>query len=193
MREARELSPEMGITFRIKSFLHDMRLRPNTGRLWQDVLNLLVIFFIQNSIIPTFLSSAFAIDLVTPWLVISFVRQKLFPSSVLALVGGLAIEMHSAAPAGIYLCVYWILANVIFQIKPTISWRMVTPWLFIYAVSSVWVMLFESFMSIFTRGLEILGGFFFVGLMVRLGVAVLFGFILCRPWLEFREEEIINL
>jgi hypothetical protein len=178
---------------KVREFLHEARLRPNTGKLYHDVINLLLIFVIQTSVLPTFLGSAIVIDLITPWLVMSFVRQKLFPSSVLALVGALALEMHSSFPAGLYICIYWIMANIIFQIKPALSWRLLVPWIVVYSVSALWVLFWESFVMVFTKGTEGIDEFFILTQFFRFAIAVTFGVMLCRPWLEFKEEEIINL
>jgi hypothetical protein len=193
MKEAKNLTQEITLADRLKEIAYDLRVRPNTGKLWQDVVNILVIFFIQSTLLPTFLSPNVTLDLLTPWLVITFVRQKLFPASVLAIVGALVAEMHSSVPAGLYICVYWIMANVIFQIKPALSWRLPTPWLFVYAVSASWVMLFESFVVALNKGADIVAGSFMVSYLIRLSVAIGFGYLLCRSYLEFREEEIINL
>ncbi|MGE0173654.1 MAG: hypothetical protein AB7T49_12730 [Oligoflexales bacterium] len=182
---------ELGL--KIKEFLYEARLRPNTGKLYRDVINLLVVFVIQTSIFPTFLGTSIVIDLITPWLVMSFVRQKLFPATVLALVGAISLEMHSSFPAGLYVCIYWITANIIFQIKPALSWRLLVPWVVVFSVSALWVLFWESFIMVFTKGTDGINEFFVFKQFLRFAVAVSFGVVLCRPWLEFKEEEIINL
>lgn len=174
---------------RVAEFLPELKPRPNTGRLWHDVLFLLLIAVLQVFILPALFGPHLKIDLMTPWLAITFIRQRMWSATVLAAIGAVALETHSSVPAGLYLCAYWIMANVIMYARPTLSWRHRVPWLVTYGASAVWIILFETFVIAFTVGLSELGLFYWLLQLIRFGAAVAFGMILCREWLEFQAEE----
>jgi hypothetical protein len=67
------------------------------------------------------------------------------------------------------------------------------PWIVVYSVSALWVLFWESFVMVFTKGAEGIDEYFILTQFFRFAIAVTFGVMLCRPWLEFKEEEIINL
>ena len=125
-----------------KSQLKGWRVRPNTGSLPKDIAYILFIVFMQTTVLPTLLGSAGVFDFITPWIVVSAVRQRPLQATVLAMITAFTLETKLAVPAGIYLCSYWILINIFFQIRPALSWRYRTPWLASYALASFWIMLF---------------------------------------------------
>lgn len=186
---ALDLLERQNLRKRVAAILPELKPRPNTGRLWHDVLFLLLMTVIQVFILPALLGSHLKIDLITPWLAITFIRQPMWTATILAAVGALALETHSSVPAGLYLCAYWIMANVILYARPTLSWRHRVPWLVTYGASATWIILFETFVIAFTVGLSELGLFYWLLQLVRFGIAVGFGMILCREWLAFQAEE----
>ena len=184
-----EIQEQANFGTRLKLLIPELKPRPNTGKLWQDILFLIVVVMVQVSLIPSLFGSYIKVDFVTPWLAISFVRQKGLQGTLLLVVAALAIETHSSIPSGLYLCVYWIMANIIMQVRPTLSWRHQIPWLVMFAVSAIWVVIFEAFVIAFIRGIAELDLLYWFLQLIRVGLATGFGMLLCREWLEFDAEE----
>ena len=172
-----------------KSYLKSWRPHPNSGSLPKDIAFVLVIAFIQTTVLPTLLGTAGVFDLITPWLVVSAVRQRPLQATVLAMIAAFALETKLAVPAGIYLCSYWILMNIFFQIRPALSWRYRTPWMVSYALSSLWIVLFETFVLSFLHDTWTLTPSFVVQEAVKLVVAMGFGMFLSREWMRIDAEE----
>ena len=121
--------------------------RPYTRRLWLDLVYLLLIGALHHTVLPSFTRHLFVIDLMTPWIVATFVVATLPGAILLGVVASLILETHSAAPAGLYLCAYWVVAVSLHLTRTTLSWRHLFPWVVTFAVSELWVMVFESFVS----------------------------------------------
>lgn len=141
---AHSLSRLRGAFATLKPFLLP---RPYTRRLWLDIVYLLVIGAVHHTVLPSFTRSLFVIDLMTPWIVATFVVASLPRAALLGALAALILETHSAAPAGLYLCTYWVIAVVLHLTRSTLSWRHIFPWLVTLAASELWVMVFESFVS----------------------------------------------
>lgn len=172
-----------------RDFAHSWRPRPNTGSLLKDLVFVLLVVFIQSTVFPTLLESAGIFDFLTPWIVITAIRQRAFQATLLAMVGAFALETKLAVPAGIYLCSYWIMINTIFQIRLALSWRYRTPWLVSYAAASLWIMLFEVAVLIFIQDNWSFSFGFLFQQIVKILVAVGFGMYLSQEWMRIDAEE----
>ena len=165
--------------------------RPHTQKLWLDVLFVLFIAAIHMTILPSVLGKYVKVDLITPWLVIHFVVQRPFPATILAMISAFTLESHSAVPSGIYLCIYWIMGNVIMQVRTNLSWRHNIPWLAAFALAELWVILFETFVLVFTAGINMLTFTYLGAQLTRMISGVAFGFCICQPWLKVDAEEAV--
>lgn len=174
---------------KLRQFLAAIRPHPNSGSLWKDIAFLLVIIWLQTSIFPTLTGGYLQIDLVTPWLVISFIRQYLSTASILAFIGALTLETKSAVPAGLYICAYWIIANIIIQVRPALSWRHLVPWAVTYAIAALWIVLFESLVMATSLGVAHLEWTHWANQIFRIATAVAFGMYLSREWHRIDAEE----
>lgn len=163
--------------------------RPNTGSLWKDIAYLLLIVWIQTSFFPTLSKGYLQVDLLTPWLVISFIRQHLTSATILAIIGAISLETRSAVPAGLYICAYWITANIIAQVRPALSWRHLVPWAVTYALAALWIILFESLVMMTSLGLSHLHWTHWINQLIRIISAVAFGMYLAREWHKIDAEE----
>lgn len=168
----------------LKSELWQMlRHAPHTGRLWLDILLLFAAAIAHHALLPSLVFTGIPIDLLTPWLVVGFVRQHWSKAIVLLLVGALLFELHTAAPAGIYLTSYWILFVIIQLVRDSLSWWHVFPWLVTLAASSTMVVLFETFVrGILSGGLQLpdLQDLGQIGARIVFSTAV--GMLLCRRY-----------
>ena len=163
--------------------------RPNTGRLWQDCIFLLLICAIQLSILPSIFGPYISIDLVTPWLVTSIVRQNALSAGILCVVGASAIESHSSIPSGLYLCAYWIALTVIIQVRPTLSWRHRIPWLVNFIIAEIWIVAFEIFVTTVINRDALLDVLFWLSCIVKIPIATCFGLYISRQWINLDADE----
>lgn len=172
-----------------KGQMKGWRPRPNTGSLPKDLAFVLVIVFVQTTVLPTILGAGGIFDLITPWIVVSAVRQRPLLATILAMVAAFSLETKLAVPRGIYLCSYWIMINIFFQIRPALSWRYRTPWIVSYALASLWIVLFETFVLSFLHDTWSFTPSFILQQALKLIVATGFGMILSREWMRIDAEE----
>ncbi|MBC7658357.1 MAG: hypothetical protein H7249_01465 [Chitinophagaceae bacterium] len=173
----------------VRSLTTGWKLRPNTGSLPKDIIFALIIVFLQTTVIPTLFGSVGVFDLITPWIVVTAVRQRPLQASIIAMVAAYTLETKLAVPAGIYLCSYWILINIFFQIRPALSWRYTTPWLVSYALSTFWIIVFETFVLMFLHENWVFSATFVFQQIAKLIVATGFGLFLSREWMRIDAEE----
>ncbi len=172
-----------------REFAKSWRPRPNSGSLVKDALFVLFVVFLQTTIFPSVLGSFGNFDLVTPLIVVTAVRQKPLQVTLIAMLGAFALETKSAVPAGIYLCSYWIMINAFFQIRPALSWRYRTPWIASYALSVVWIGLFETFVLIFLHDTWSFSTSYIFQELVKLILALGVGMYFSKEWMRIDAEE----
>lgn len=152
--------------------------RPASGKLYLDILFLLLVGALHHTILPSLFGSFVLIDLMTPWLVTTFVAAPLPRAIVTLIVGALVLETHSAAPAGMYIAAYWVICVALRLTRSTLSWRHAFPWLVTFIVAEAWVILFETFVMSVSEGQLRLSFGYVVAQLVRLAVAAFFGMLL---------------
>ena len=172
-----------------KDRLDAWRIRPNTGSFWKDLLFIFVILFIQTTILPSLIGLPGWYDLITPWLVVSAVRQKPLQATALALAAAFYLETKMAIPAGLYLCSYWIMINIFFQIRPALSWRYRTPWLASHSLALLWIILCEAMVLSALNENPVLTPTYVMQQLVRLLVGTGFGLYLSKEWMRIDAEE----
>lgn len=160
-----------------------LRVRPDTDRLWLDIVYLLIIVAAQYTAVPFFMGSWFTVDLITPWLLVAFVKLPPHRYLTLGLIGGLAWETHSSAPVGTYICAYWILGAIILTIRETFSWHHWVPWLSSFAVAQIWIITFEAVVISVSRDPSIFDFYYCFAQLLRTGFTIAFGALLCRRWI----------
>lgn len=158
-----------------------LRFRPYSGRLWVDIILILFVGALHHTVLPSVTRSLVLIDLMTPWIVTTLVVAPLPVGATLALLGAVVLETHSAAPAGLYLCSYWVILAVLHLTRSTLSWRHAFPWLVTLVVSQVWVMSFETLVLLI--GDSALTGRYVFAQIFRLLLGTLCGWWLCQPFM----------
>lgn len=161
------------------------RPRPATGRLWLDGLWLLVIGALHHTVLPSVFGSFLLVDLMTPWLVITFVVESLPRAAFIGLFGALIVETHSTTPGGLYICAYWVLAVALHVARGALSWRHVLPWVVAFAVSELWIIAFEALVIGINTGRLTLTTDWFVLEALRLLVATAIGLTLAWRYAAF--------
>lgn len=172
-----------------KGHLRGWRPRPNTGALAKDIAFVLVIVFLQTTLLPTIFGAGGVFDFITPWIVVSAVRQKPTQATIVAMVAAFTLETKLAVPRGLYLCAYWIMINIFFQIRPALSWRYRTPWVVSYVLSAFWIVLFETFVLSFLHDTWAFRASFIFQQAAKIVVSTGFGMFLSREWMRIDAEE----
>lgn len=152
--------------------------RPASGKLALDVIFLLLVGALHHTVLPSLFGSVVLIDLMTPWLVTTFVASPLPRAIVTLIVGALILETHSAAPAGMYIAAYWVVCVALRLTRSTLSWRHAFPWLVTFLVAEAWVILFETFVMAVSEGQLQLSFGYVLSQLVRLAVSAFFGMLL---------------
>lgn len=174
---------------RIKSALPLYKPKPHTPFLWLDLVFLVLLAALETALSGSLLGPYIIIDLLTPWLAVSFIQKRASAVTLVAFVAALIQESRTSIPAGTYLCAYWILGNVIIQVRATLSWRYATPWIVTILASCGFVVIIEMAVMIFVSGLQGVTLGYTLIQMIRLGISVAFGLSLCRKWMAIDAEE----
>ena len=173
----------------LKHALYGWRLRPNTGSFLKDVLFLLVVIFLQVTITYSILGSFGAVDLITPWVVITAIRQRALQATLLGGMAGFVLETRLAVPAGLYVSAYWILVSVLVQVRGALSWRYKTSWFVSYVLATLWLICFEGFVVNFQESGQIFSLDFVGASILKLLVAAGYGMYLSQEWMSIHAEE----
>ena len=117
-------------------------VRPCTGVWWADILWLTVVAALNEHILPSIFGGSMPIDILTPWLVISFVVGSPLQVFGIWLLGAMFLETASNVPRGVYLCSYWMILSILLLSRRTLSWKLVVPWFVTFFTSSFLICLF---------------------------------------------------
>lgn len=158
-------------------------IRPCTGVWWADVLWLAVIAALNQHIIPSIFGNSIPIDILTPWLVISFVVESPLKATSIWLLGAMFLETSADAPKGLYLCGYWIVLSTLLLSRKTLSWKHAVPWLVTFFFASFWICNFETLMIFLRQDPKQLDFMYFFGQLIRVLISCLFGMTFAQPWM----------
>jgi hypothetical protein len=159
-----------------------LALRPASGRLPLDLVYLIIIGALHHTVLPTLVGHVLLVDLVTPWLVATFILAPLGRGALVGALGALIVELHSTAPVGLYLCAYWVVAVILRLTRSTLSWRHAFPWAVTFAAAELWVIGFESFVIGVSEGLTRFTVGYVIVQAARLCLSVLVGMLFARPY-----------
>lgn len=129
-----------------------LRPHPYTALMWVDIFFLLLVGALHSTIIPSIFGRYAIVDLMTPWLVCTFVAAPLLRSIVLGTLGAFILETHAASPAGMYMTAYWVIMAALWLTRSTLSWRHAFPWAVTFFISELWVVIFETFVMAVSEG-----------------------------------------
>lgn len=114
---------------------------PGSKRLRGDLFFILFVMWLQHSFLRGAVFHNFFIDLATPLVTLYSIRSSLRKALTVALTVAFIVETHSAAPFGLFISTFWIIAVSINKIKPHISWRFKSSWVYIFTLSQLFCMI----------------------------------------------------
>jgi len=117
--------------------------RPSCGIRWVDFAHVLVMGIVQYAILPRIVPNWLVIDILTPWFAVIAVIHPYPVALAMGALSALMVEGHSMLPAGTYLCINFIILQVVYLVRELISWRKREPWLVLLVSSCVGAALFE--------------------------------------------------
>lgn len=158
-----------------------LAMHPHTGRLWLDVVYLLIAGACHHTVLSSLTGSLFVVDLMTPWIVALLVMESLWRGAFLGAIAAIILETHSSAPAGLYLCAYWVIAVAIWLTRSTLSWRHTFPWIVTLTTAVLWIAAFESLVLAISAGGALLSWAYVGQQILRVVVAVALGMLISRP------------
>jgi hypothetical protein len=159
-------------------------IKPCTGFWWADLIWVSVVFTLHQHVLPALISPSIPIDLITPWLVVSFVVGSPLQVVSMWLVCSMFLETSSTAPKGTYLCAYWISMCVILISRKTLSWKLTIPWFVTILLTAFFVCFFETLMVFIRQDAKQLGFFYFFSQFLRIILICLVGMSLAVPWMR---------
>jgi hypothetical protein len=159
-------------------------IRPCTGSVWIDFVWLSLMASLDQHMIPSVLGPLLTLDILIPWMVISFVVGSTRQVFFIWFFGSFFLETAANAPKGMYLCAMWIVMCILLLIRKTLSWKLAPPWLATFFVSSFWVCNFESLIIFLREDSGQLNFFYFFHQMFRVLLSCLIGMTLAQPWMR---------
>lgn len=163
--------------------------RPNSEYFLLELFYIYLIFILQESILPFIFPKLIHIDIITPWLTIIFIRQKLYRSVLFATFASYLLETHSSVPSGMFFCTYFISSVIIVYIRGALSWRHLIPWVVVYCISSLWVISFETFVFWYSKSINLEESTYWITQVSRLILSVIIGVQLGKEWIKIDAEE----
>ena len=158
-------------------------MRPCTGNWFLDVFWISLVGALHQHIIPSIFGTAIPFDILTPWLVVSFVVGTPLQVMTAWLLGAMFLETASNAPKGMYLCAYWIVLSILLLTRRTLSWKLVIPWLVTFFLSSFWIGNFETLIVFLRQDPTQLDFGYFFSQLVRVILTCFIGMAMAQPWM----------
>lgn len=121
--------------------------RFHSGTLIGDLYFLMVMLFIQTTLIPKIIPNI-TTELITIWLCLFSVFLSPLRCILFGFLAALGLETHYLVPASFYMFNYWIVGILIVLVRNHISWRNYWPWLTTFLLASLWINTSETFMLI---------------------------------------------
>jgi hypothetical protein len=165
---------------RFQRILSALWPRPDCGNYLLDLAHLLMLAAIEQSVIPYNVLGVFRIDLITPWLLVTFVLAPLRKTLPLAIIAGVIQETRSTAPAGLYISAYWSAAIALSYIRHTLSWRHTGPWAVTIVCGMTWVAAFETLVIALTQDPGRIGIRYVTEQLLRIVIATAIGVTLSQ-------------
>jgi len=152
--------------------------KPFSGSEGADYLYLIILATLQTAILPTLLPDYLMIDILTPWITLVFICKKSSSAVIQGFLAAILIETHSATPAGLYICSYWILGTAVTLLRGSMAWHSRVSWVSLIILAQSWVFVTEFFVSFIESQALPTDIYFYIGQGFRIIFAAVFGMFL---------------
>lgn len=170
----------------LKALLNGERvwtLRPQSGVWLVDLAHLILLCWLQMDALPRFLGG-YSVDLVTPWLLIGWVKGSKASGLALTVCASWVLESYTSLPAGFYLCSYGMACMFLFLTRSAFTWHHVGPWVLSFlCVHAVLIVCEVAVIELILEHME----WSWFDAMFRLGHVLLsgaVGFVFVQPYLR---------
>lgn len=163
---------------------------PGSETFGKDLALVIACVFMQLTLIRSTFLNGIVIDIATPLVTLLAIKSNIRRSLFFGTLTALLVEMHSAAPLGLYISCYWVFAVVIHFIRPHISWRQRSSWVYVFLATQFSTILM-SLLTVYLRSHELALNFTLLGLIVfQLTFSLILLQALPAKWMEgdFGEE-----
>ena len=131
-----------------QSFWEQSVPSPQAGQIRYQLVAIMLLTFVQLTILPSILPAMVFIDLLTSWLALSLVFHSQFRAYLLTLLSGIILETHLSVPIGFILSPYFCFAVLVLNIRNHISWRRISSWVTLLGAFQLWLMGFKLLFAI---------------------------------------------
>lgn len=112
---------------------------PGTKGALYDAIFLMIIYWIQSSVLSFSGPLPISADLVTPAVTLLAVHQRLEIAIFSAFFAGFLVEAATSVPSGFYISTYLSLVVTMHFVRPHISWRIDSSWNYIFCIAQFYV------------------------------------------------------
>lgn len=174
---------------RISQAFHELRFHPINEQFWPNVLLTVFVCFIQTSLIPNTFGKYIYIDLVTIWLVYTFVFHRFARSLIIMTIASIFLETTTTTPFSMYFCAYLLPLSLISAFREPISWHHFTPWFVTLISILLWVIAWEYAVVSLKLKTFYFNWDYIIKTVVRIVLSLIVGIILFQRWLKQDQEE----
>ena len=140
------LLEKYNIKERLKELYTKIKPTPSSSLFLLDILFLFLFIILQFILNNFILYKIFMIDIITPWLILYYVKQNTAKSAILFIIVSFILETHSNVPKGSYYCIYFLIWSSLFLTKNNLYWTQISTWMAVFSISELIIILFLTVM-----------------------------------------------
>lgn len=183
------LTTEPTIRTRIVDLVEAYRFRPHTSNFAIDLVFLVVLICLEETLVSSVLGPHLTVDLLTVWVACSVLQKQAGPAFVYAVCAALMQESRTSTPAGTYVCAYWILSILIVHFRPVLSWRFFTPWMAMFFAANILVITMSLLVVFVSSSYANFTFWHLVSFLFRIAVGLGFGVYISKDFIGPYSEE----
>jgi len=116
--------------------------RPTPGSWFHDFCRVVGLFFVQDTILGAIPFGGLQLDLLSVYVIYAAAFRTMGRAAWVAGLAAYLLETHSAAPIGLYGCVYGALVVILQTLRHHISWHQISTWLMMVFCTELILFLF---------------------------------------------------
>lgn len=155
---------------------------PGSQSFYKDVIFAMLCLFFQLFLLRGDFFFRVYLDVGTPLVTLIAIKASLKRSLFFSVWLGLLVETHSASPLGMYISGYWVISVVISLVKPHISWRYVSSWVYVIVISQSFIVFMKSFTIYMQSNAPVYNAVYFAQLFFQIGFSLLLFQFIPTKW-----------